>query len=343
MTIESVTDESKGDGVVETFRLWSDEVEKMRPEARAAIEAGRATLPIGEMADAQMTRDEQVAQQRASLAAVTFPLPETEERDLGGVRCRVSLPDGPARGVYLHFHGGGMIAGTPELMDIPNHELAREFGVVVVSADYRKAPEHPWPAGPDDGVAVARWLLAHAKSEFECERLLIGGESAGAYMAAVVGLRVRDELHSITRVAGLNLTFGIYDWGRSPSQRGVRPQDGFDLLSPSASTFVAECFLPGKTDDERRAPEISPAFADLRGLPPCFVSVGTCDHLLDDSLLFASRASAAGVDVELFVAPEMPHGFQIFDCGITKLWARHQSAWFRSHVAGRSANARFGP
>ena len=125
MTIESVTDESKGDGVVETFRLWSDEVEKMRPEARAAIEAGRATLPIGEMADAQMTRDEQVAQQRASLAAVTFPLPETEEHDLGGVRCRVSRPDGPARGVYLHFHGGGMIAGTPELMDIPNHELAR--------------------------------------------------------------------------------------------------------------------------------------------------------------------------------------------------------------------------
>jgi len=141
---------------VDTFRLWSDEVEAMRPEARAAIEAGRATFPMGEMADAGLTRDEQVAQQRQSLARVTFPLPDTEERDLGGVRCRVSRPDGRAHSVYLHFHGGGMIAGSPELMDIPNRELAREFGMLVISADYRKAPEHPWPAGPDDGVAVAR-------------------------------------------------------------------------------------------------------------------------------------------------------------------------------------------
>ena len=318
---------------MDTFRLWSDEVEAMRPEARAAIEAGRATFPMGDMADAGLTRDEQVAKQRQSLARVTFPLPDTEERDLGGVRCRVSRPDGRAQSVYLHFHGGGMIAGSPELMDIPNRELAREFGMLVISADYRKAPEHPWPAGPDDGVAVARWLLEHVESEFDCERVLIGGESAGAYMAAIVALRVRDELDAIARVAGLNLTFGIYDWGRSPSQRGLRPHDGFDILSPNASTLVAESFLPGMTDDERRAPDISPAFADLRGLPPCFVSVGTCDHLLDDSLLFASRASAAGVDIELFVAPEMPHGFQIFDCGITKLWAQRQSEWFRAHIS----------
>jgi acetyl esterase/lipase len=64
------------------------------------------------------------------------------------------------------------------------------------------------------------------------------------------------------------------------------------------------------------------------------VSVGTCDHHLDDSLLFATRASAAGVEVELFVAPEMPYGFQIFDCEITKLWARRQAEWFGAHVSG---------
>jgi acetyl esterase len=103
-------------------------------------------------------------------------------------------------------------------------------------------------------------------------------------------------------------------------------------LSPGAARFVAAQFLPGRTDDERRAPEISPAFADLRGLPPCFVSVGTCDHLLDDSLLFAGRAAAAGVDVDLCVLPDMPHGFQMFDCGIIRDWARRQSEWMAAHV-----------
>jgi acetyl esterase/lipase len=95
---------------------------------------------------------------------------------------------------------------------------------------------------------------------------------------------------------------------------------------------VTECYLPGRTNDERQAPEISPAYADLRGLPPCFVSVGTCDHLLDDSLLFAARAAAAGVDVDLFVLPEMSHAFQMFDCGITRAWAAAQSAWLGARL-----------
>ena len=148
-----------------------------------------------------------------------------------------------------------------------------------------------------------------------------------------MALRVRDELGAIDRVAGLNLTYGVYDWGGSPSQRGIRPQDDFDVLSADGVAMVTECFLPGKTEAERRAPDISPAFADLRGLPPCFVSVGTCDHLLDDSLLFASRASAAGVDVDLFVAPELPHAFQAFECGITKMWAERQADWFRARLS----------
>jgi acetyl esterase/lipase len=151
-------------------------------------------------------------------------------------------------------------------------------------------------------------------------------------MAAITALRVRDELHAIDRVEGLNLTYGVYDWGRSPSQRGVRPSDGFDVLTDDDTIFVSDCFVPGMTPEERRSPEISPAYADVRGLPPCFVSVGTCDHLLDDSLMFAVRAAAAGVDVELFVAPDLPHAFQAFDCGITKLWGERLNDWFRAHI-----------
>ena len=195
----------------------------MRAEGRAAVEAGRSSMMLDLNAGENLSPVEQLAAQRASMAAVTFPQPDTEERVLGGVPCRILRPEQPARAVYLHFHGGGMVAGSAAMMDIPNRELAEKLGVVVVSVEYRKAPEFPWPAGPDDALAVARWLVDHAGAEFGSERLLIGGESAGAYLTAAVALRIRDELGAIDRVDGLNLTFGVYDWGRSPSQRGVRP------------------------------------------------------------------------------------------------------------------------
>jgi acetyl esterase/lipase len=314
------------------MQLWSDEIEGLRAEARAAVEGGLDALGMRAHDDSGLARDERVAQSRARHQPY-YTVDDAIERTIAGVRCRVFVPDGAPRAIYLHFHGGGMVAGAPDMMDIPNRALARTHHVVVVSADYRKAPEHPWPAGPDDGVAVAGWLLEHGEDEFGVSRLLIGGESAGGYMPAITALRVRDELGAIARVAGLNLAFGVYDWGRSPSQRGQRPHDGPDALSVEGIEFFTECFVPGRSDDERRAPEISPAYADLRGLPPCLISVGTCDHLLDDSLLLATRAAAAGVDVELFVAPDMPHAFFAIDCGVTKHWAATTAAWFEARLA----------
>ena len=314
------------------LQLWSDELEAMRAEAHAAIAAGSQWF--NERPAPGATPAEHVAAQREATARTTFTVPEAEERDFGGVPCRVLRPDGDARAVYLHFHGGGMVAGSASMMDIPNQILSKEHGVAVVSVDYRKAPEFPWPAGPGDGVAVARALLEKGEPEFGSDRLLIGGESAGGYMTAAVALRVRDELDAIDRVDGLVLTFGVYDWGRTPSQRGMRPTDAFDVLAVDTIGLVTECYLPGRTDEERRAPEISPLYADLRGLPACFISVGTADHLLDDSLLFATRAAAAGVPVDLMVLPDMPHAFQAFDCGITRAWGEALNSWFASRLGG---------
>jgi acetyl esterase/lipase len=113
----------------------------------------------------------------------------------------------------------------------------------------------------------------------------------------------------------------------------VRATDGPDILSPDFMELARECFVPGMTGDERRAPEVSPAYADLHGLPPCFVSAGTSDHLFDDSLVFATRAAAAGVDVELFVLPDLPHAFQVFDCGITRLWSRRVTEWMSERIS----------
>jgi acetyl esterase len=314
------------------MRLWDDEIEAMRPEARAAIAAGFD--PIKEMIGASETYPDDPIE-RAQLVRARFertyaPSPDAIDREIAGVPCRLFLPDGPAAAIYLHFHGGGMILGAPVMNDLGNADLAKRFGLAVVSVDYRLAPEHPYPAGPDDCMAVAAWVLAHGTSELGSSRVVIGGESAGGYLAALVALRIRDELAAIDRVAGINMVFGVHDWGRSPSQRGLRPHDGPDLLDPDGIRFFSDAYLPGRTDDARRDPAISPLFADLRGMPPAMMSVGTTDHLVDDTLMLAARWAAAGNEIELFVAPDMPHAFMAFPCGITDRWLERSHAWFAS-------------
>jgi len=315
---------------VTTLRLWSEEIEAMRSEAREVVAAGFAAFAemLGRDTSPPSDPFERAAAQRALYDRNFQSVPEGVDREIAGVRCRLFTPDGPARAVYLHFHGGGMVVGRPEMNDLSNRALSRDHSVAVVSVDYRLAPEHPYPAGPDDGVAVAEWLLEHAEAQFGTPHLVLGGESAGGYMSAAVLLRMRDELRSVERVLGANLVFGVYDWGRSPSQRGLRPNDGPDILDPEGIQFFVDCYLPGMTDDERRDPAISPAFADLGGLPPLLCSVGSADHLLDNTLLLASRAAAAGTPVDLFVAPDMPHGFGAFPCGITTAWLATTNAWF---------------
>ncbi|MGK0423220.1 MAG: acetyl esterase/lipase, partial [Ilumatobacter sp.] len=115
-----------------------------------------------------------------------------------------------------------MCLASPELNDDEN-ELLNGLGFTVVSVDYRLAPEHPYPAAINDSVAVARWLVDCAGDEFGTDVLLIGGESSGAYLAAMVLLEIRDDGHGVSPFRAANLVFGVFDWGRSPSQRGFRP------------------------------------------------------------------------------------------------------------------------
>lgn len=321
---------------LEPMRLWPPEIEAMREEARTAVATGFEVINemIGHVGPYPDDAVERAKMSRAEFARLYAPSSEAIEREIAGVPCRVFLPDSPTSAIYLHFHGGGMILGAPVMNDLGNVDLCKRFDLAVVSVDYRLAPEHPFPAGLDDCVAVARWLVDNAESEYGSARLVLGGESAGGYLGAAVSLRIRDELDAIDRVAGANLVFGVHDWGRSPSQRGIRPHDGQDVLGPDDITFFTDCFLPGMTDDERRHPAVSPAFADLRGLPPALMSVGTTDHLLDDTLMLSARWAAAGNEVELFVAPDMPHGFMAYPCAMTDAWLRVTRAWF-ADILGR--------
>ena len=227
----------------------------------------------------------------------------------GDIPVRVfSPPD--VRAVYLHLHGGGWAVGRPEMNDVSNWDIAQGAEVAVVSVDYRLAPEHPYPAGPDDCEAVALWLLEHARAEFGSERLLIGGESAGAHLSALTLLRMRDRHGAQERFAAANLVFGAYDLSLSPSVRHAG--DSLPVLTSRGIDDFVGYFLPGRSVEERRAPEFSPLYADLSGMPPALFTVGTADALLDDSLFMAARWSAAGGSSELAVYPEAAHGFTGF-------------------------------
>jgi len=232
----------------------------------------------------------------------------------GGVRLRVVEPPGDPRGIYLHIHGGGWTIGAPDLNDLELSRIAGETELVVASLEYRLAPEHPYPAAPDDCEDAALWLLDGGAAELGAPAVLsIGGESAGAHLSAVTMLRLRDRHGMADAFRAANLVYGAFDLSGTPSRRLV--VDPL-VLTDAGMTWFTDNFLPEHGLEERRVPDISPLYADLTGLPPALFTVGTADPLLDDSLFMAARWSAAGNDADLRVYPEGVHGFNAFPIGI---------------------------
>ncbi|MFI6006744.1 alpha/beta hydrolase [Streptomyces sp. NPDC051366] len=243
-------------------------------------------------------------------------LPQGQDRVIAdGVRVRAFVPD-RVNGVYLHIHGGGWVFGSADGQDERLWRLAEQARLAVVSVEYRLAPEHPFPAALDDCEATARWLVDHVADEFGTQRLLIGGESAGAHLSVVTLLRLRDR-HGITGAfRAAHLLFGPYDLSMTPSQRSF----GCKRLLSNTDTLrrTYELFTPGMGAEQRRDPEVSPLFADLAGLPPARIVVGTEDPLLDDSLFLAKRWQAAGAPVQLGVVAGAMHGFTLFPLTVTE-------------------------
>jgi len=308
--------------------LWPEEYEGLRDEARSMAQS--IIEIIGGASDAAVPtdRDERVRGQREMMKALEAESPAGVDQVIAGVPCRVFRPDGPARAIYLHFHGGAMMLGSPLMNDVSNAGISSRFGLAVVSVDYRLAPEHPHPAGSDDCLAVARWLVEQGETELGTARIVIGGESAGGYYAALTLLRVRDELDAIDRFLGANLVFGAYDLSGTPSVRGARPSDVPDILTDGLFEFVNECFLPGLAPDECRVASISPLYADLQDMPPALFTVGSADHLLDDSLFMAARWAAHGNESELAVYPDGIHGFNGFPMELAKRANERIDAFF---------------
>src|SRR5580700_7072759 len=238
-----------------------------------------------------------------STRATTRTIPGTDGHD---IPLRIIAPAAP-RGVYLHIHGGGWVLGGADMQDPMLERLADATNLAVVSVEYRLAPEHPYPAGPDDCEAAAAWLVQNGKREFGTDVLTIGGESAGGHLTAVTVLRMRDR-HGYTGFRGANIVYGAFDLSLTPSQRQFG--DTRLVLRTIDMQQFYNAFLPTTLD--RRVPDISPLYGELQNLCPALFTVGTKDALLDDTLFMHARWVAAGNQAELAIYPGGAHGFTLF-------------------------------
>ena len=224
----------------------------------------------------------------------------------GPIPLRIFTPD-VCNGAYLHIHGGGFIFGGYDLQDDILWRMTQAGSVAVVSVEYRLAPEHPYPAGPDDCEVAAHWLISNSRSRFGTDRLLNGGESAGGNLSAVTVLRMRDR-YGYTDWAGVDLVYGAFDFTGACPSRELIGRNGLVLSKPGMERVQAQYLGDADRDD----PYVSPMHASLDGLPPARFSCGTSDRLIDDTLFMYSRWMAAGNPAEIAIYPGGTRAFDEF-------------------------------
>jgi len=291
-------------------------------ELMPAFDLSVEALPQFRAGMAEMTRQQREMAPPSDVAV--------DERRIPGpagapeVRVLVYTPPaatGPKAG-YLHIHGGGYVMGTADMSDLANKALAQEIGCVIVSVDYRLAPETPHPGPVEDCYAALKWLHANAAAlGVDPGRIAIGGESAGGGLAAALALLARDrgEVPIILQ----RLIYPMID-DRTVTANPPHPFTGEFVWTAASNRFGWRSLLgrdPG-------GPDVSPYAAaaraeSLAGLPPTFISTGALDIFLDENLDYAKRLLRAGVPTELHVYPGAYHGFNVaIDADVTKRFER---------------------
>ncbi|KAM6524538.1 hypothetical protein FALCPG4_010147 [Fusarium falciforme] len=230
------------------------------------------------------------------------------------IPCRLLAPKGKPHGVFVHIHGGGWVLNDETSSDMYLQAIADSCNVTCVSVGYRLAPEHPFPAGPDDCEDAATWVVSHAEEMAGAPLTYIGGESAGACLAVLTTLRLlKSEAHASLRLKGLLLHYGAFNLELQPSTTLFRREPTL-VLDEEMMLQFRKAYCPTKTETEFRTPEVSPFFADLniRGLPPALFISGTEDCLLEDTVFMCTRWLMAGHEAILKLYPGSPHGFTMF-------------------------------
>jgi acetyl esterase len=206
------------------------------------------------------------------------------------------------------FHGGGWVFGDLDSYDSMCRTLARTSGAVVVSVDYRLAPENPFPAGFEDCWAVTRWLASSGHEiGGQADQIAVAGDSAGGNLAAAVALRARDE--AVPPLRAQLLMYPALDPAMSSASYEENAEDPF--LSRSEMEWSWPRYLGAITGEA--VPYAAPAYAtDLAGVAPAVILVAGHDPLRDEAVAYADRLRAAGVPVELERYEDMVHGFLSF-------------------------------
>ena len=272
--------------------------------ADRGIDVVRAHLAKLPPSDSLTTAERRAQYERAEKV---FPTPSDVKVE------RVNAPVAPAEWlrppsaepgrVVLYLHGGGYVIGSPRSHRHLAAAIAGAAGASALLLDYRLAPEHPFPAAVEDATAAYRWLLDQAIAP---ERIVIAGDSAGGGLTVATLLALREARVPLP-AAGVCISPWV-DLTCSGASY-VTKADADPIVERSGVEEMARAYL-GATPP--RTPLASPLFADLRGLPPLLIHVGTDEVLLDDAVQLAERAKAAGVDATLEVYDRMIHVWHWF-------------------------------
>ena len=279
------------------------------PQAKAVLDqfASMGGQQLHEMSVAQAR---ELILGMVALAGEPESIARVENRTVPGsageIPVRIYTPVGTAPfPVLVYFHGGGWVIGNLDTHDGICRSLANRVGCLVVSVDYRLAPEHTFPAAPEDCYAATRWLAEHAGSlGGDKGRIAVGGDSAGGNLAAVVALMARDR-------GGPKLAFQLLVYPATDTDfetRSYRENSEGYFLTRADMVWFWNHYAP--RDEDRRNPYAAPLrAASLRGLPPALVITAEFDPLCDDGNAYAARLREDGVPVRLSQQDGLIHGF----------------------------------
>ena len=250
-----------------------------------------------------------------------------EPVDLGGVPGEwSSAPGSDASRVLMFFHGGGYCSGSIRSHRRLVTEAGRSAGIRTLAVGYRLAPEHPFPAAMEDALTAWHFLRQQG---IAARHIAIGGDSAGGGLAVVLNNRLRDADEELPGCVWL-----VSPWtDLTMSGSTLITKDNVDpIIHKGYLGELADAYVPPGMD--RKDPRVSPLYADLKGLPPILVQVGSAETLLEDATRFAAAAGAADVSVTLEIWPHMIHAWPMWNAGLKpgRSALAHAGAFMRAHL-----------
>lgn len=262
-------------------------------------------VPIPQM---RLLMKKRTARLAADPPAVEHIANTTVEHAGCSVPVRIYYPEGAASRslpAHIYCHGGGFVVGDLDMVETICRTTCRDAGIIVVSVDYRLAPEHKFPAGLDDTIAVVEWIAKNGKAwGIDTARLAIGGDSAGGNLAAAASqaLAAKGDVKLKYQV----LVYPVTDLTcQQPSYTDLGT--GYPLTKDRMAAYIA---LYLAKPEQAKEPAASPLLAaSLKGLPPALVIVAGLDPLVDEGLAYARRLKEAGIAAETAEVPDHPHGF----------------------------------